>query len=195
MTDEQTAQEKRTLREQAVVRRNALHAELAAVARTALCQAGLDFLQRDNPGSVSGFRPMQSEIDCAALMTRLASQGWTTCLPIVTAMRVPLTFRAWRDGDPLEPGHWDIPVPLATAREVNPDVFLVPLLAFDDEGYRLGYGGGFYDRTLDLARSEREIVAVGIAYSGQKVERVPRNSYDQPLDWILTELGPAPFER
>ncbi|MGI9464381.1 MAG: 5-formyltetrahydrofolate cyclo-ligase, partial [Aestuariivirgaceae bacterium] len=83
-----------------------------------------------------------------------------------------------------------IPVPVSDAPQVDPDVLLVPLLAFDGDGYRLGYGGGFYDRTLEKLRSLKPIEAVGVAYAGQAVDTVVRGIEDQPVDWMLTEGGP-----
>ena len=191
MADEKTAKAKRKLRKQAGKQRKMLHADLAETARQRLKETGLDFLERTSPGIVSGFHPYGSEIDCRALMHRLAGEGWTTCLPVVTGPAKPLIFREWGRDEPLEDGAWDIPVPTEDAAEVEPEVLLVPLLAFDGAGYRLGYGGGFYDRTLELARSERGIVAIGVAFSGQKVKAVPHGDLDEPLDWMLTEVGPV----
>ena len=88
------------------------------------------------------------------------------------------------------PGMWDIPVPAETAPEVLPDVLLVPMLAFDAQGYRLGYGGGFYDRTLEKLRALKPVVAIGVAYAAQEVTEVPHGDHDQPLDLIMTEKGP-----
>ena len=193
MADEKTAKAKRKLRKKAGKHRKALHDELAETARTRLRDNGLDFLDMDSPGIVSGFHPYGSEIDCRGLMHRLAKEGWTTCLPVVTGPAQPLIFREWGRDEPLEDGAWDIPVPTEEAAEAKPDVLLVPLLAFDKHGFRLGYGGGFYDRTLELARSEREIVAIGVAFSGQEVKAVPHGEFDAPLDWMLTELGPVRF--
>ncbi len=189
MADEKTAKAKRKLRKKAGERRKALHEQLADEARRRLKDTGLDFLDRETGGVVSGFHPYGSEIDCTALLHRLSKEGWKTCLPVVTGPAQPLIFREWGRDEPLEGGAWDIPVPGEDAAEVKPDILLVPLLAFDAEGYRLGYGGGFYDRTLELARSERKIVAIGVAFSGQEVKRVPHGDLDQPLDWMLTELG------
>ena len=190
MADEKTAKAKRKLRKKSSKRRKQLHAEMAQAARALLKDIGLGFLEREHPGVVSGFHPYGSEIDCTALMHRLAQEGWTTCLPVITGPAEPLTFRAWGQDEPLEDGVWDIPVPGEDAAEVKPDVLLVPLLAFDRMGFRLGYGGGFYDRTLELARLERGITAIGVAFSGQEVNAVPHGDLDQPLDWLLTEQGP-----
>ena len=87
------------------------------------------------------------------------------------------------------PGVWGIPRPTDDAPLLEPDVLLVPLMAFDRRGYRLGYGGGFYDRTLDVLRSKKTIVAIGVAYSAQQVDSVPHDSHDHSLDFIMTEKG------
>ncbi|HUF44987.1 MAG TPA: 5-formyltetrahydrofolate cyclo-ligase, partial [Aestuariivirgaceae bacterium] len=111
-------------------------------------------------------------------------------LPVVVARGQPLVFRAWAPGNPTVAGIWSIPVPLESAPELEPDVLIVPMLAFDGEGYRLGYGGGFYDRTLARLRAIKPVVAVGAAFAGQEVAQVPRGPHDEPLDWIVTEHGP-----
>ena len=190
VADEKTAKAKRKQRKKAGKIRKELHARLAEEAREKLRDTGLDFLGRSEPGVVSGFHPHGSEIDCTVLMRRLAGEGWTTCLPVVTGPAKPLTFREWAHDDELEAGVWDIPVPGEEAPEVKPDVLLVPLLAYDDKGYRLGYGGGFYDRTIELARADREVVTVGVAFAEQRVKSVPHLDHDEPLDWMLTEAGP-----
>ena len=118
------------------------------------------------------------------------SEGWITCLPIVKAGRLPLIFRQWSPGEPTRPGVWGIPMPAEDAPEVEPDVLLVPLLAYDRTGYRLGYGGGFYDRTLAHLRQRKRITAIGVGYSGQELEAVPHGAMDEPLDYVLTEAGP-----
>ncbi|NJM30016.1 MAG: 5-formyltetrahydrofolate cyclo-ligase [Rhizobiales bacterium] len=137
--------------------------------------------------SISGFAPYQSEISVMPLLTALAKAGWITALPVVIAKNQPLVFRAWLPGSETVPGIWNIPVPPPTSSEVAPDVLLVPLLAFDREGYRLGYGGGFYDRTLAKLRAIKSVTAIGIAYAAQEVPSVPHDAHDQRLDWIMTE--------
>jgi 5-formyltetrahydrofolate cyclo-ligase len=136
---------------------------------------------------VSAFFPYKSEIDARSLLGKLAGEGWTTCLPIVIALGEPLIFRRWFPGEPTEPGVWGIPRPTDDAALLEPDVLLVPLMAFDRKGYRLGYGGGFYDRTLEVLRAKKSIVAIGIAYAAQEVGHVPRGPHDQPLDYVMTE--------
>ena len=139
--------------------------------------------------AVSGFYPYQAEINVLPLLARLVSEGWRTALPIVMAKGAPLTFRAWAPGEPTGRGIWDIHIPLETAAELQPDVLLVPMLAFDRRGYRLGYGGGFYDRTIAELRKLKPVVAIGVAYAMQETDEVPIAPYDEPLDWILTERG------
>lgn len=167
--------------------RKALHAELKDNAPLAL--ATLDFPVQPTPGRsiVSAFYPYQSEIDTRPLLGKLAGEGWSTCLPIVVRQGLPLIFRRWAPGAPTIAGVWGIPRPPEDASEVEPDVLIIPLLAFDRQGYRLGYGGGFYDRTLERLRTRKKIVAVGVGYSAQQVDEVPRGEHDQALDFIMTE--------
>ncbi len=170
--------------------RAAAHKELDEKAGAALAQGGLSFLGHTGPAVVSGFFPYKSEIDLLGLMGRLNGDGWTTCLPIVLKAGQPLLFKAWAPGEATEPGAWDIPIPVGSAPVAEPDIMLVPLLAFDRAGYRLGYGGGFYDRTIEMFRAKKQLIAVGVAYAAQEVGEVVRGKHDQPLDWVLTENGP-----
>ena len=136
---------------------------------------------------ISAFHSCGTEISTFELFDKLVAEGWTTALPVVVAKNEPLLFRRWAPGDELVLGRWDIQIPPETAPEVQPDVLLVPMLAFDRKGYRLGYGGGFYDRTLAKLRALKNVMAIGIAYAGQEIDMVPRDDHDQPLDWIMTE--------
>ena len=176
---------KKQARTEAARRRAAAHEALKDTAGAALAARGLPV--RCAPGIVSGFIPYKSEISTIALLNALNHGGWTTCLPVVIAAEQPLVFRAWSPGEELVPGLWDIPIPLESAPELVPDVLLVPMLAFDARGYRLGYGGGFYDRTLQKLRAQKTIVAIGVAYAAQMVDEVPRNAHDAPLDFVMTE--------
>lgn len=136
---------------------------------------------------VSGYHAMGDEADPLPSLLALAAGGHPLCLPVTPKRGLPLSFRLWRPGDALEPGVWGIPAPPASAPQMDPSVLLVPLLAYDRTGYRLGYGGGYYDRTLAVLREKRALLAIGIAYAGQEVESVPREATDQRLDWIVTE--------
>jgi 5-formyltetrahydrofolate cyclo-ligase len=104
-------------------------------------------------------------------------------------------FRAWKPGDPLVVGRFNIPEPDDKARERRPDLVLVPLLAFDRDGHRLGYGAGYYDRYLREARAKRTVYAIGIAYAGQEVDELPRHDADEVLDAVVTESGVKRFRK
>ena len=181
--------QKRRARTAANALRMQAHKTLGERAGLMLAQHELPIDRKDGSASVSGFYPYQAEINVLPLLARLVSEGWQTALPVVMAKGEPLTFRAWAPGEPTGRGIWDIHVPLETASELRPDVLLVPMLAFDRRGYRLGYGGGFYDRTLAELRKLKPVVAIGVAYAEQEMDEVPIASYDEPLDWILTERG------
>ena len=151
---------------------------------------GLDFLGVKPETIVSGFAAIRDEINPAPLMAWLQAEGFKLALPVMQGREKPLLMRAWSPGDTMAPAQWGIAEPLDDKPEVEPDVVLVPLLAFDARGYRLGYGGGFYDRTLRRLRKLKPVVAVGIAYDEQRVDAVPAESYDEKLDWVLTPSGP-----
>jgi 5-formyltetrahydrofolate cyclo-ligase len=136
---------------------------------------------------VSAFWPFRSELDLRPLIRELHDHGCVVGLPVVVAKRTALAFRAWTPDTVLEDGNFGVPIPPASAPEVDPDWLLVPLLAYDTHGYRLGYGGGFYDITLAALRARKSVFAIGVAYDGQEVERVPRGPDDARLDAILTE--------
>lgn len=179
------ADEKKRLREIAVRRRDAIDAGARA---GAFDDVDFDFLGLSRPSAISGFHSVGSEADCIVLLKRLAASGHQTCLPVVLRGK-PLVFRAWKPGEALSRGVLDIPVPAEDAPVVVPDIVFVPLLAFDRAGYRLGYGGGYYDRTLKALRARKRIVAVGLAFAAQEVEAVPHEKFDERLDYVLTETG------
>jgi 5-formyltetrahydrofolate cyclo-ligase len=139
------------------------------------------------PAVVSGFWPINEEIDIRPLMADLSSRGCRLALPVVQGKRVPLLFRAWQPGDPLESGVFGTLQPSAQREAVEPDILIVPLLACDGEGWRLGYGGGFYDRTLAGFRRKRAVTAIGVGFDVQLVPEVPHGPNDERLDWLLTE--------
>lgn len=140
------------------------------------------------PGAiVGGYWPIITEVDCRPLLARLEERGVTCALPVVMGRGAELEFRRWRVLDPLEPGPLGTSQPGAVAPVVTPGFLLVPLLAFDEEGFRLGQGGGYYDRTLAAMRRNGAVEAVGVGFSVQKAAHVPRDERDQPLDWVLTE--------
>ncbi len=134
---------------------------------------------------VGGYHALPEEADPSLLLARLVELGCQAAFPRVTARDQPLEFHHVPDGDVLEPGSFGIPEPLETLAQGPARLLLVPLLAFDAEGHRLGHGGGFYDRTLALLK----VPAIGIAYAGQEVVSLPRGPHDMALNMVVTEQG------
>lgn len=135
---------------------------------------------------ISAFWAMGSEIDPRPLTDALRARGHPIALPVMMGKSEPLAFRLWVPGEVLVERMWGIREPAATSQAVEPDVLLVPLLAFDRQGHRLGYGGGFYDRTLRRLRTRKPISAIGVAFDEQEIDVVPYLDYDESLDWVLT---------
>jgi 5-formyltetrahydrofolate cyclo-ligase len=144
---------------------------------------------------VAGTWPMGDEADPRALMAALAALGHALALPRVEKKNAPLAFHRWREGERLVRHKFGMSEPHVDSEIVTPDVLLVPLLAFDADGYRLGYGGGFYDQTLEALRAKHKIRVIGVAYAGQHVDRLPHESHDQRLDAVLTENGIRQFRQ
>jgi 5-formyltetrahydrofolate cyclo-ligase len=136
---------------------------------------------------VSVFHPLRDEPDTLPLLTALAAEGFVTALPAVVGRGSPLTFRLWRPGEPTRPGAMSIREPLEEAPAVDPDLLFVPLACFDRLGNRIGYGAGFYDRTLARLRAMKPVHAAGVAYGVCEVAAVPYEAHDQTLDAVLTE--------
>lgn len=180
---------KKAMRAAAKARRAAAYATHGPAAGDRLAGHGVGFAAPAGARSVSAFLAIGEEIDPLPLLRRLWRDGFETGLPAMVGKGQPLVFRRWREGDPLAETLWGIREPFADAGEIEPDVVLVPLLAFDRLGYRLGYGGGFYDRTLARLRARKPIVAVGLAYDELMVDAVPHCDYDERLDWVLTPSG------
>jgi len=141
---------------------------------------------------VGGYHAHQDEADLALLLQALARAGTHIAFPRVRAKDQALEFHLVPDGEILAPGAYSIHEPLAHWPRAVPDLVLVPLLAFDDHGYRLGYGGGYYDRTLASLSNVR---TVGIAYAGQRMDFLPHDAHDYRLNAILTENGLTEFPR
>lgn len=185
-------QVKATLRRDAVARREALSPRDREQAARAVAERA--FPVAITPGTVvSGFSPMKSEISPLPLMRRLAAAGAGLALPVIVGRGQPLTMRAWSFGAPLVAGVWGIREPTADAAEVFPDILIVPLLAFDGRGRRLGYGGGYYDRTIGRLRTMKTVTAIGLAFAVQKIDEVPVSPRDEHLDLVLTEGGAFDF--
>jgi 5-formyltetrahydrofolate cyclo-ligase len=137
----------------------------------------------------AGYHAVGAELSPWPALRRLEAAGARIVLPVAPGPRAPLLFRAFEPDQPLEPDAAKIPSPTAEAETLTPDLVLAPLIAFDRQGYRLGQGGGYYDRTLAALRSAGRLFVIGLAYAGQEVDRIPKDAHDQPLDAILTESG------
>ncbi len=148
-----------------------------------------DYLAGHHGRVLAGYMPMRSEIDPLPAMA--AHQG-PVGVPVILEKAAPLRFREWSPGCRMVEGAFKALIPEEGAW-VEPEVLIVPLLAFDARGYRLGYGGGFYDRTLELLRSRGPVLAVGFAFAAQEVDAVPTDAFDQRLDAVVTEKGVTVF--
>jgi 5-formyltetrahydrofolate cyclo-ligase len=178
--------DKEQFRREALARRDAMLPEVRQRAAEAI--AARAFPLAIAPGVVvSGFMPLAGEINPLPLMQKLAGQGARLALPAIAGRGKPLTMRAWEFGVPLERGQWGIREPTPDATEVEPDILLVPLLAFDRAGHRIGYGAGYYDLTIAQLRARKRVTAVGLAFAVQEVAAVPATPRDSRLDLVLTE--------
>jgi 5-formyltetrahydrofolate cyclo-ligase len=148
--------------------------------------ASLRTLLADWPGVLGVYWPFRAEIDPRPLVDWAVAAGREVALPVVVDKKGPLEYRAWRPGEPLVDGVWNIPVPERGA-VVTPSVVLAPLVGFDPAGYRLGYGGGYFDRTL-AALAPRPL-AIGIGFAIQELETIHPQPFDVPMDLIVTETG------
>jgi 5-formyltetrahydrofolate cyclo-ligase len=153
----------------------------------------IDDLSIPPVADISGYRALVEEADPSRLIALLQAQGCEISYPRVHQKAQPLWFHVPVADEPWLPGAFGIPEPRSTWPRAIPTVLLVPLLAFDNEGYRLGYGGGYYDRTLAQMRRQQPVTAIGIAFAGQQIEHVPHDAADQRLDMVVTEQGARRF--
>ncbi|MFQ5984811.1 MAG: 5-formyltetrahydrofolate cyclo-ligase [Alphaproteobacteria bacterium] len=182
------AEAKKALRKVSLERRRAAHRAGGLKAAAAARDRFLEAITLAPRCTVSGYWPIRDELDIRPLLCRLHEAGHRCALPVIVGRRRPLVFRVWSPNTPMEEAAFGISVPTRTAPEVVPEVLIVPLLAFDPVGYRLGYGGGYYDVTLTHLRAERSrTLAVGMAFEAQRVDLLPHGPDDQRLDWVVTE--------
>ena len=194
------AAEKAALRKQAGKTRAALAAGETDAAGRLAAQAGIVAEiamslsdSADSGGDspiIAAYLPIWSELSPLRLIQALVADGFATAMPVTPELGNPLLFRAWAPGAPLADGPYNTKQPPSDAAEMIPSVILAPMLAFDSSCWRLGYGGGFYDRTLSgLRAAGRHAVALGIAYDGQLVDKVPTGPNDMRLEGVLTPSG------
>ena len=175
---------KAAARKQAFARRKAArNAEADALATSHL----LSVLMPLKGAGLAGYMPIQTEIDPVPAMAALASFGGVG-VPVIQGEGQPLKFRAWTPGCEMKDGPFGAKVPTKGVW-ITPQVLIVPLVAFTAQAMRLGYGGGFYDRTLEGLRARGPVTAIGYAYSAQMTDELPLEPTDQPLDMIVTEQG------
>ena len=185
---QELAAEKRAIRKAA----QAARARASAADGASAARAAAHVLEAVAPHGwvrcVSAYLPIQSELDPRPAMRALAGRGLRVAVPEIVAPGTPLAFRGWTPDAATEPGPLGVHVPVEAER-IEPDLLLVPMLAFDRRGHRLGYGGGYYDRTIAGLRARRPVVALGFAYAAQELDRVPDDPTDMQLDGIVTEDG------
>jgi 5-formyltetrahydrofolate cyclo-ligase len=185
---------KSQIRRDAVARRDALPAaERAAAAATIAARPLPVAVPAD--AIVSGFSPLKSEINPVPLMRVFANAGARLALPVVAGRGKPLVMRSWSFGEPLVSGVWGIREPPPEAPEVFPDILIVPMLAFDRTGHRIGYGAGYYDLTIARLRGMKPVTAIGIAYAAQEIAEIPATPRDARLDFVLTERETIDFRK
>jgi 5-formyltetrahydrofolate cyclo-ligase len=183
---------KAELRKSMFARRDAIPAAQRQAAAETI--AARPFPLPVGPGVVlSGFSPIRTEINPLPLLRKLADAGARLALPVIAGKGKPLVMRAYAFGDALEPRTWGIREPRDEAPQVDPDILIVPLAAFDRRGNRIGHGAGYYDMTINRLRAMKPIIAVGIAYAIQEVAEVPVTPRDARLDLVLTERDVIDF--
>ncbi len=181
--------EKNRLRKQLKPLRENITDEEYQTSALKLASASLTGLKLDHNTIVAGYFPIRRECNCLPLLEKLFRKNITLALPVIRGDELSLHFKQWTPSDQLKIGQLNIPEPDEKATNVTPDILLIPLLAFDKKGCRLGYGKGHYDRTLAELRNSASVIAVGVAYDTQEIPQVPSDQYDQRLDWILTPSG------
>ena len=190
--DDQTPSFRSHVRRTKLAEREALSADRRTAVAQAVNELLTELLIGLTPRRIAFCTAVRGEVDCRPLIDHLLNHGWTACQPVVGASAAPMQFRPWTPTTPMTTDRYGIPVP-TTGDTVWPDVILLPLVAFDDAGYRLGYGGGYFDRTL--AALPRPALTVGVGHEAARVASIKPGPHDLPLDAIVTEAGLRRFDR
>jgi 5-formyltetrahydrofolate cyclo-ligase len=191
MVDDKIEETKAALRIRAHAQRAAVSEGERADAAEAAASHFLEGVPLHSTDIVAAYWPIREELDCKPLLARLMDSLQPVCLPVVLGPEQPLEMRMWEQGAPLYPAGLGTLAPAASAPMAEPDVVIVPLLGFDARGTRLGYGGGYYDRTLAAMRKRPRLV--GFAFAAQELPLIPREPHDLPLDALVTETGTRHF--
>ena len=190
------AHDKTAARKQARIRRAAIPQSIRNDAGDQGATHFLDAINLSPKSTLSAYWPLGDEFDSLPLLQALLQAGHRIALPVVQGASQPLCFRVWQPGDAMAVSSFGVSEPLAAAAEVQPDVVVTPFLAYNDAGYRLGYGGGYYDRTLRVLRLARpDVLALGLGFAVQQMSVLPHDAHDEPLDWLVNEQGAQRFAR
>ncbi|MBT5433468.1 MAG: 5-formyltetrahydrofolate cyclo-ligase [Alphaproteobacteria bacterium] len=181
--------DKAELRAECLNKRKALHAALPQAGELA-CDHFLNAIGFPDDAVISAYLPVKDEFDVLPFAEVADLLGHIVGMPLVTAKATALTFLEWTPECAMVEGAMGIPTPPLDAAKVEPELLLVPMMAYDSDGFRLGYGGGFYDRTLAALRKRNpDTMAVGVCFAGLEVDHVPHDDHDARLDWVVTEQG------
>lgn len=188
------AVQKQRLRQEMLAKRRSIPLASHAPATAALAMHFADHPILSHKDIIAGYHAIRGELDVIPVFERIKRWNKTTALPCVVAKDKPLIFREWSPGDPLTRDALGIQMPTEKAKAIEPELLLVPVVAFDNFGNRLGYGGGYYDQTLEALRTKKNPpLVIGVAFGMQEVELVPTEPHDATLDGILTETGVSMF--
>ena len=188
--------DKTTARAIAKLRRSSIPAQDRHRAGEKAAESFLQNITLSQHFIISAYWPAQTELDCRPLIYALVDGGYRLALPAVTKKTQSICFRHWKPGDGLAKSNFGIFEPLASAKGITPNVMIIPFLAINSQGFRLGYGGGYYDRVLRTLRKKiPDLLAVGFGYSAQITATLPYDENDEPLDWLVTEQGTHRFRR
>ena len=185
--DQSARLEKSAIRTAALAARCAVRPDEATAFASRLAQLGPSLARDHGAQVVSAYWPIGDEVSTLPMLEALDGAGFAVALPVTGRIGEILVFRQWRHGDRMEQGRMAIPVPSLSAAVLQPDLLFVPLAAFDRGGHRIGYGAGFYDRSLAALRAQKRVIAVGIGYASQEVPIVPHETHDEALDMLVTD--------
>jgi 5,10-methenyltetrahydrofolate synthetase len=180
------------LRRERIAAREAIPADVHSLASKAIDAHLSDLFAGQAAGNIAFCWPVRGEFDCRPLVGRLLAAGWQACQPVVVTAAAPMVFRSWKADSPMGRDPHGIPIP-ATDDTVAPTVILLPLVGFDDQGYRLGYGGGYFDRTLAILNPRP--LTIGVGFELARVSSLRPEAHDIPLDVVVTETGIRRFRR
>jgi 5-formyltetrahydrofolate cyclo-ligase len=191
MVDQTIEQTKAALRIKAHAARALLDHDARAEAAQAAAEHFFRGIELGPADVVAAYWRIRDELDCQPILVRLMDSNCTVVLPAVSGPEAPLDLRVWEQGSALYEAGFGTLAPSELAPRAEPDLVIMPLLGFDSAGTRLGYGGGYYDRTLATMNKKPRLV--GLAFAAQELEYIPRDSHDVPLDAVITEAGIRQF--